>query len=204
MRPGGSTHASQAEAGWPWKAATEAAQVTFLHSLPDGSKGVTPPEAALALGRPGVDLGYVAKGLEDTERRAWYMRREGDHYLFRTRASINKRYQERLIDLQQQPSEVKRVLDDWIKEVYSGFSSLQLIPFPADHTAIPDSPERIRLALVHYDKEVGYVGPGAASGLTSSRRCSLRQASTPDHEPIVTTSYSSWPKGPVSRGSRMP
>ena len=165
VRPGGSTHASQAEAGWPWKAATEAAQVTFLHSLPDGSKGVTPPEVALALGRPGVDLGYVTKGLEETERRAWYMRREGDHYLFRTRASINKRYQERLTDLQQQPSEVKRVLDDWIKEVYSGFSALQLIPFPADHTSIPDSPERIRLALVHYDKEVGYVGPGAGERL---------------------------------------
>lgn len=165
VRPGGGTHASQAETGWPWKAATEAALVAFLHSLPDGSKGVTPPEVALALGRPGVDLAYVGKALEETERRAWYMRREGDHYLFRTRASINKRYQERLAELQQQPGEVKRVLDDWIKEVYSGFTAFQLIPFPADHTAINDTPERIRLALVHYDKEVGYVGAGAGEKL---------------------------------------
>jgi hypothetical protein len=165
VRPEGSTHASQAEAGWPWKAGTEAALVTFLHSLPDGSKGVTASEVSLALGRPGVDLAYVPKALEETERRAWYMRREGDHYLFRTRASINKRYQERLAELQQQPAEVKRVLDDWIKEVYSGFSAFQLIPFPADHTAINDNPDRIRLALVHYDKEVGYVGPGAGERL---------------------------------------
>ena len=60
---------------------------------------------------------------------------------------------------------MKRVLDDWIKEVYSGFSAFQLIPFPADHTAINDNPDRIRLALVHYDKEVGYVGPGAGERL---------------------------------------
>jgi hypothetical protein len=165
VRPEGGTHASQAEAGWPWKAATEAALVTFLHSLPDGSKGVTASEVALALGRPGIDLAYVSKALEETERRAWYMRREGDHYLFRTRASINKRYQERLAELQQQPAEVKRVLDDWIKEVYSGFTAFQLLSFPADHTAINDKPDRIRLALVHYDKEVGYVGPGAGERL---------------------------------------
>ncbi|WP_169978696.1 DUF499 domain-containing protein [Tautonia rosea] len=165
VRPEGGTHASQAEAGWPWKAATEASLVTFLHSLPDGSKGITGPEAALALGRPGVDLAYVPKGLEETERRAWYMRREGDHYLFRTRASINKRYQERLAELQQQPAEVKRVLDDWIKEVYSGFTAFQLVPFPSDHTAINDNPDRIRLALIHYDKEVGFVGPGAGERL---------------------------------------
>jgi hypothetical protein len=165
VRPEGGTHAGQAEAGWPWKAATEAALVTFLHSLPDGSKGVTASEVALALGRPGVDLAYVPKALEETERRAWYMRREGDHYLFRTRASINKRYQERLAELQQQPAEVKRVLDDWVKEVYSGFSAFQLVPFPADHTAIGDNPDRVRLALVHYDKEVGYVGPGAGERL---------------------------------------
>ncbi len=165
VRPGGSTHASQAEIGWPWKAATEASLVTFLHSLPDGSKGVTPPEVALALGRPGVDLSYVSKALEETERRAWYMRREGDHYLFRTRASINKRYQERFAELQQLPGEVKRILDDWIKEVYSGFTAFQLIPFPIDHTAISDNSDRIRLALIHYDKEVGYVGVGAGERL---------------------------------------
>jgi hypothetical protein len=165
VRPGGSTHASQTEADWPWKAATESALIAFLHSLPDGSRGLTPPEVALAVGRPGIDLAYVAKALEETERKAWYMRREGDHYLFRTRASINKRYQERLAELQQQPGEVKRVLDDWIKEVYSGFTAFQVIPFPADHTAIPDNPERIRLALIHYDKEVGYVGPGAGERL---------------------------------------
>ena len=165
VRPEGGTHASQAEAGWPWKAGTEAALVTFLHSLPDGSKGVTASEVALALGRPGVDLEYVPKTLEETERRAWYMRREGDHYLFRTRASINKRYQERLAELQQQPAEVKRVLDDWIREVYAGFTAFQLVPFPDDHTAINDNPDRIRLALIHYDKEVGQVGPGAGERL---------------------------------------
>lgn len=165
VRPGGGTHAGLAEAGWPWKAATESSLVAFLHSLPDGSKGVTSPEVALAVGRPGVDLAYVAKALEETERHAWYMRREGDHFLFRTRASINKRYQERLAELQQQPGEVKRILDDWIKEVYSGFTAFQVIPFPVDHTAISDNPDRIRLALVHYDKEVGYVGPGAGEKL---------------------------------------
>ncbi len=168
-RSEGGTHASHAEKGWPWKAATEAATVAFLHSLPEGSKGVTPPEVALALGRPGVDLAYVPKALDETERRAWYMRREGDHFLFRTRASVNKRYQERLTDLQQQPAEVKRVLDDWVKEVYSGFTAFQVVPFPNDQTAIPDNADRIRLALVHYDKEVGYVGPGAGEKLNFAK-----------------------------------
>jgi hypothetical protein len=91
VNPGGATHASEAETGWPWKAATEAAVVAFLHSWPDGSKGITAAEAGLAVGRPGVELRYVARGLEDTERRAWYMRHEGEYYLFRTRASVNKR-----------------------------------------------------------------------------------------------------------------
>lgn len=167
VRPAGAgTHAAQVEAGWPWKAATESALVTFLHSLPDGSKGVTPPEVGLAVGRPGVDLAYVAKAMEETERRGWYLRRdEGDRYLFRTRASINKRFQERLADLQQRPAEVRKVLDDWIGEVYSGFTAFQVIPFPADHTAIPDNPDRVRLGVIHYDKEVGYVGPGSGERL---------------------------------------
>ena len=159
----GGTHASEAETGWPWKAATESASVAFLHSLPDGSKGVTAAEVALAVGRPGVDLNYVAQGLEETERRAWYMRREADHYLFRTRASVNKRYQERLGRVQ--PGEVRETLDAWVKDVYSGFTALQVISFPADHTAIPDNADKVRLVLVHYDKEGGFVGPGAGERL---------------------------------------
>jgi predicted AAA+ superfamily ATPase len=67
MRSEGGTHANQVEEGWPWRAATKAALVTFLHSLPDGSKGMTPSEVALAIGRPGCDLAYVARGLEETE-----------------------------------------------------------------------------------------------------------------------------------------
>jgi Protein of unknown function (DUF499) len=163
VKPEGGTHASEAETGWPWKAATESAVVTFLHSLPDGSKGVTSAEVALAVGRPGVDLNYVAQGLEETERRAWYMRREGDHFLFRTRASVNKRYQERLGQVQ--PGEVRETLDAWIKEVYSGFTALQVITFPVSHTDINDSADRVRLVVIHYDKEAGFVGPGAGERL---------------------------------------
>jgi len=160
----GGTHATEAETGWPWKAATEAASVAFLHSLPDGSKGVTGPEVALALGRPGVDLHYVAKGLEETERRAWYMRREAeDKFLFRTRASINKRFQER--QSQVQPGEVRELLDTWIKEVYSGFSAFQMIHFPAAPGDIANRADKVRLAVIHYDKEAGYVGPGAGDKL---------------------------------------
>ena len=158
VRPEGGTHASAVEAGWPWHAATEAALVAFLHSLPDASRGVTPAEVALAVGRPGCDLAYVARGLEETERRAWYMRREGEHFLFRTRASVNKRFQERLTEVQ--PGEVRETLDAWVQEIYSGFSAFQVIPFPQDHTAIANTPERVRLVLVHYDKECGAVGGG--------------------------------------------
>jgi hypothetical protein len=158
VRPEGGTHANQVESGWPWKAATESSLVVFLHSLPDGSRGITPPEAALAVGRPGCDLAYVRRALEDTERRAWYMRQEGDHYLFRTRASINKRFQERLANVQ--PPEVRETLDQWIQEVYSGFGSFQVIPFPQDHNAISDTVDRLRLVIVHYDTECGAIGGG--------------------------------------------
>lgn len=155
---GGTTHADVVQSGWPWRAATESATVTFLHSLPDGSRGITPAEVALSVGRPDVDLGYVARGLEETERRAWYMRREGDHYLFRTRASINKRFQERVSQVQ--PGQVRETLDSWVQDVYSGFSAFQVVPFPTDQTAIPDSADRVRLVIVHYDTEVGAVGQG--------------------------------------------
>lgn len=160
VRPGGGTHASDAEAGWPWHAATESALVTFLHSLPDGSRGLTASEAALALGRPGIDLGYVHRALEETERRAWYMRRDGEHFLFRTRASINKRWQEHRQKLLRQPAEIRTVLDGWIDEVFSGFENFQPILFPTDHTSVADKADRLRLVIIHYDKECGAVGAG--------------------------------------------
>jgi hypothetical protein len=166
VRPEGGTHASAVEAGWPWHAATEAALVAFLHSLPDGSRGVTPAEVALAVGRPGCDLAYVARGLEETERRAWYMRREGEHFLFRTRASVNKRFQERQTDVQ--PGEIRETLDTWIQDIYAGFSAFQVIPFPQDHTAIANTSERVRLVLVHYDKECGAVGGGDRLNVTKA------------------------------------
>jgi hypothetical protein len=160
VRPCGGTHASDAEAGWPWHAATESALVTFLHSLPDGSRGLTPSEAALALGRPSIDLGYVQRGLEETERRAWYMRHDGEHFLIRTRASINKRWQEHRQKLLRQPAEIRGVLDGWIDEVFSGFEHFQPILFPTDHTSVGDIVERLRLVIIHYDKECGAVGGG--------------------------------------------
>jgi hypothetical protein len=158
VRPEGGTHANDVETGWPWPAASQSALVVFLHSLPNESRGLTPSEAALAVGRPGVDLAYVSRGLEETERSAWYMRQEGEHFLFRTRASINKRFQERFKGVE--TGEVRETLDDWTEEIYSGFSSFQVIPFPQDHTAVPDQPERIRLVIVHYDKECSTVGGG--------------------------------------------
>jgi len=158
--PAGGTHAAEIEAGWPWQAASEAALVAFLHSLPDGSRGVTAPEAALAVGRPGVDLAYVPRGLQDTERKAWYLRSEGEHFLFRVRASINKRYQEHLSRLQAEPGAVKQTLDDWVQKLYSGFANLQIILFPLDQSSIADTPERLRLAVIHYDTECAQVGGG--------------------------------------------
>ena len=161
MRPGGGTHASDVEVGWPWHAATEAALVTFLHSLPEGSRGLTSSEAALALGRPGIDLGYVHRALEETERGAWYMRRDGEHFLFRTRASINKRWQEHRQKLLRQPAEIRTVLDGWLDEVFSGFENFQPILFPTDHTNVADNKaDKLRLVIIHYDKECGAVGAG--------------------------------------------
>ena len=128
MRAEGGTHANDVEAAWPWPAASQGALVTFLHSLPQGSRGLTPSEVALALGRPDVDLAYVPRGLEETERKAWYMRQEGDHFRFRTRASINKRFQGRFKKVES--GEIRETLDDWIQEIYSGFESFQIIPFP--------------------------------------------------------------------------
>jgi hypothetical protein len=154
----GGTHAELVERGWPAKAATESALTIFLHSLPEGARGLTIPEVALAIGRPGYDLAYIHRAVEETEARAWYMRREGDRYLFRTRASVNKRFQERAAQVH--PPEIKSTLDDWVEEIYSGFEAFQVLLFPEDHTAIPDRGERIRLAIIHYDKECGYVGGG--------------------------------------------
>src|SRR6266540_6748091 len=105
MKVEGGTHADLVEQSWPVKAATESAVAIFLHSLPEGSRGLTIPEVALAIGRPSYDLGYVRRAVEETEARAWYMRREGDHYLFRTRASVHKRLQERAAQVN--PAEIR-------------------------------------------------------------------------------------------------
>jgi hypothetical protein len=159
VRPDGGTHANQVEAGWSWKAASQSALITFLHSLPDSSKGITAPEVALAVGRPDVDLAYVAKGLEETERIAWYMRRDAERYRFQTRASINKRFHEHYGKIQ--TPEIRETLDQWILDIYSGFSSFQVISFPVDHTSVPDHADKIRLILVHYDRECGAIGEGS-------------------------------------------
>lgn len=158
VRAEGGAHAALVEEGWPVRAATEAAITVFLHSLPDGSRGLNAGEVALAVGRPGYDLAYVKRGLEETERNGWYMHREGDRFLFRTRASVNKRFQER--SRQVTPAEIREQLDLWIEDMFQGFESLQTIAFPQDQTAISDTPERVRLAIIHYDTEVGYVGHG--------------------------------------------
>ena len=139
VEPEAGTHASQAETGWPWNAATESA----AGRVPAQPAGRFQGRDA-ARGGPGgwparLDLGYVAQGLEETERRAWYMRREGDHYLFRTRARSTSGTRNGWPSCS--PAKVRESLDDWIKEVYSGFTAFQVIPFPADHTAIPDNPD---------------------------------------------------------------
>jgi hypothetical protein len=56
--------------------------------------------------------------------------------------------------------EVRETLDQWVQEVYAGFSAFQVIPFPLDHTAIADTADRVRLAVIHYDTECGAVGAG--------------------------------------------
>jgi hypothetical protein len=94
------------------------------------------------------------------------MRREGEHFLFRTRASVNKRFQERQTAIQ--PGEIRETLDTWVQEIYAGFSALQVIPFPQDHTVIPNTPERVRLVLVHYDTECGAVGGGDRLNFTKT------------------------------------
>ena len=89
------------------------------------------------------------------------MRRDGEHFLFRTRASTNKRWQENRQKLLLQPAETRIVLDGWIEEVLSGFESLQPILFPVDHNSVADNQsDRLRLVIVHYDKECGAVGAG--------------------------------------------
>ncbi len=75
-----------------------------------------------------------------------------------TSISINKRFQERLSDVQ--PGETRETLDGWVQEIYSGFSAFQVVPFLQDHTAIADNPERVRLVIIHYDKEYDTVGGG--------------------------------------------
>jgi hypothetical protein len=71
---------------------------------------------------------------------------------------VNKRFQKRAAQVN--PAEIRSTLDEWVEEIYRGFEAFQVILFPADHTVIPDRGERIRLAIIHYDKECGSVGGG--------------------------------------------
>jgi hypothetical protein len=77
------------------------------------------------------------------------MRRDGEHFLFRTRASINKRWQEHRQKLLRQPAEIRTVLDGWIDEVFSGFENFQPILCPTDHTSVADKADRLRLVIIH-------------------------------------------------------
>jgi hypothetical protein len=165
VRTGGGSHALLVEQGWPNRAATEAATTVFLHSLPSGSRGLSAGEVALSVGRPGYDLSYVQTGLEETERIAWYMEvDQTGRYLFKDRATLNKRFQERAAGVS--VPGIKMELDNWIRSVYSEFHHFQVIPFPEHPFDISDNGERLRLAIIHYDKECGFPDHGERLSFT--------------------------------------
>jgi len=125
------------------------ARTIFLHSLiQQAGAGARTEEVNLAVLTPRDEPALVEQALRDLERACWHLEYEGERWRFGPEPSLNKMIADEMPYVG--VSRAKQVLDERIRAIWrSGI--FEVVPFPAEPSAIPNDAGRPKLAVVHYD-----------------------------------------------------
>ena len=115
------------------------------------------PELRFALGEPAVDTTSVDSAAFALEDKSWFIRRTGsDGFRIGHQPTMRKVVSDRRASLDED-AEVRPAMRQAVRKEFERGASLPVVPFPADGSAIPDTP---RLTLVVVDPESDWTGAG--------------------------------------------
>lgn len=115
------------------------------------------PELRFALGQPEIDTTSLDNAAHSLESKAFFIRRVGsDGYQIRHQPTLKKVVSDRRASLDLD-SEVKPTMRSLVQKQFEKGASIPIVNFPADSTAISDSP---KLMLVLMDPESEWSGTG--------------------------------------------
>lgn len=113
------------------------------------------PELRFALGEPELDTTSIDNSAVALESRAFFVQRVGsDGFKIYHKAKVEKAVHDRKASLDDE-TEVKPTMRRFVEEEFDRGRSIPLIPFPADSTAVSDSP---RLTLIVADPVLEWNG----------------------------------------------
>jgi len=110
----------------------------------------TPPEVRLAVGEPGLDIGYVQNALEELPTLCHYLRGDANRYWFSQTANLVKLHADRTGNVEARVPERVR---EAILSVFSAGSGAERVYFPDNSGQIPN---RAVLTLVVLPAEKGW------------------------------------------------
>jgi len=110
----------------------------------------TPPEVRLAVGEPGLDIGYVQNALEELPTLCHYLQGDANRYWFSQTANLVKLHADRTGNVEGKVPE--RVREE-IVSVFAAGSGVERVYFPDNSSRIPD---RAVLTLVVLPPEKGW------------------------------------------------
>ena len=115
------------------------------------------PELRFALGEPAVDTTSVDSAAFALEDKSWFIRRTGsDGFRIGHQPTMRKVVSDRRASLDED-AEIRPAMRQAVRKEFERGASLPVVPFPADGSAIPDTP---RLTLVVVDPESEWTGAG--------------------------------------------
>jgi Protein of unknown function (DUF499) len=116
------------------------------------------PELRFALGEPELDTTSIDTAAYALEAKAYYIRRVGsDGFRIFHQPTLKKVVSDRRASLDPD-SEVRPTMRDMVRKEFEKGASIPIERFPADGSAVPDSP---RLTLVLMDPDTEWSGAGA-------------------------------------------
>lgn len=123
------------------------------------------PELRFALAQPDVDTTSIDNAAHGMEAKAFFVRRVGsDGYQIRHQPTLKKVVSDRRASLDLE-SEVKPTMRSIVQKQFEKGASIPIVTFPADSTAISDSP---KLTLVLMDPDTEWTGSGSLREQTAA------------------------------------
>jgi hypothetical protein len=115
------------------------------------------PELRFALGEPELDTTSIDTAAFSLEAKAYYLRKAGsDGFRIHHQPTLKKVVSDRKASLDFD-TETRPALRNVVQKQFDRGASIPIAPFPADGSAVPDSP---RLTLVLMDPGQEWTGPG--------------------------------------------